>query len=479
MRQPAGTGEVLLVYALFTHPLRSTIEDHLYAFRRHSARRVHHWNAQAQELPAHLLQRRYDLVCFHTTFLSARWAPQLFSSLCEKAQPLKALDGVRVALPQDEFLHADLLSDFARDFDVDVVCSVAPETEWPKIYPTVDRERVRFHRVLTGYLEDHTVERIERIVAQTDEQDIDLGYRAWQGAPWLGRHGTLKGRIATEVARVAPGHGLRADVSTRDEDTLLGDDWFRFMARCRYTIGVEGGASVLDRDGTVKERTESFLRAHPDASFDEVEAACFPGRDGELSLFALSPRHLEACACCSCQVLVEGSYNGVLRPGEHFIELKADLSNLGNVLATLGDEERRRRIVEAAHREVVASGRWTYRAFVQDVESVALGATAPAPPRPRTADRMALVRTTALERLAWKRIAWTFSVTPRLARWRGHPVWGQMVRTLDVARLAAGTGGRRALLERIRWSRPAAMAARAVPGRVKARLRALLAQRAA
>ena len=400
-----ATGNVLVVYGLFAHPLRSTVEDHLLAFARYSGRRVFHLNARAQEVPRHILRRRYDMVVFQTTFLSNRWAPGLFEEMCERVEPLKTLSGVRVAMPQDEFLRSKLVCDFIDDFDIDVVCSVAPESEWPKIYPTVDRERVRFHRVLTGYLDDRTVERIERIVGETGEQDIDIGYRAWRGAAWLGRHGTLKGTLADAVNERRERAGLRLDVSTHDDDTLLGDDWFRFLARCRYTVGIEGGASVLDFDGAIKERTERYEAEHPDAGFDEIERACFPGEDGSLALFAISPRHLEACATRSCQVLVEGSYNGILEPGRHFIELRADLSNLDEVLASLGDETRRRRIVEAAHRDVVASGRYTYRAMVEDVERVALGDAARVPGA-RPQDRATLALNRAAERVAWARVAY-------------------------------------------------------------------------
>jgi hypothetical protein len=372
-----ATGNVLVVYGLFAHPLRSTVEDHLLAFARYSGRRVFHLNARVQEVPRHILRRRYDMVVFQTTFLSNRWAPELFAEMCERVQPLKRLSGVRVAMPQDEFLRSKLVCDFIEDFDIDVVSSVAPESEWPRIYPTVDRERVRFHRGLTGYLDDRTVDRIERIVRSTGERDIDIGYRAWRGAAWLGRHGTLKGTLADAVNERGRDSELRLDLSTRDDDTLLGDDWFRFLARCRYTVGIEGGASILDFDGAIKERTERYEAEHPDAGFDEIERACFPGEDGSLALFAISPRHLEACATRTCQVLVEGSYNGILAPGRHYIELRADLSNLDEVLDSLGDEERRRRMVEAAYDDVVASGRYTYRAMVEDVERFALGDAAP------------------------------------------------------------------------------------------------------
>ena len=447
LRSGTRTGNVLVVYGLFMHPLRSTVEDHLLAFRRYSARRVFHLNARVQDVPRHILDRDYDIVVFHTTFLSHRWAPELFLEMCERIEPLKTVAGVRVAMPQDEFLRARLVCDFIDDFDVDVVCSVAPESEWPKIYPTVDRGRVRFHQILTGYLDDRTVKRIEQIVEATPDQDIDIGYRAWRGAPWLGRHGTLKGTIADAVNEHRDGSGLRLDVSTRDEDTLLGDDWFRFLARCRYTIGIEGGASVLDFDGSIKERTERYQADHPNAGFDEIEAACFPGEDGRLALFAISPRHLEACATRTCQVLVAGSYNGVLEPDRHFIELKPDLSNLDDVLDSMGDEARRHRLTDAAYRDVVASGRYTYRAMVADVERIALAEQLSAPAA-RIGDGLALALNRAAERIAWVRIAYELSWRTRL-----H---------LPTVRGAAA---------RLRFSRPTTVAARLLPTAVREQLK--------
>ena len=53
-----AAGNVLVVYGLFAHPLRSTVEDHLLAFARYSGRRVFHLNARVQEVPRHILRRR-------------------------------------------------------------------------------------------------------------------------------------------------------------------------------------------------------------------------------------------------------------------------------------------------------------------------------------------------------------------------------------------------------------------------------------
>jgi hypothetical protein len=399
-----GGGPILVVYYARVYPLRVAVADHLYAFRRYAGRPCFYLNAAEGRPVRRMLARGYDLVVFHTTFLSQRWDMPHFRRLVERVRPLHDVSPVRVALPQDEFLQTDGLCEFLREFDVTRVFSVMPDAAWPQVYAGIDPGRVRLRRVLTGYLEDRTLDRIRRLAASGGDRPLDIGYRAWHAAPWLGRHGMLKADLAEVVGRRATEAGLRVDISTADRDVLLGDDWYRFLLRCKYTLGVEGGASILDRDGSLSRRTETFLREHPGASFAEVEQACFPGADGAVRLVAISPRHLEACATRTCQVLVEGEYNGILQPGQHYLSLKPDFSNLEEVLDFLRSDSRRAALTEQAYADIVASGRYRYRGFVATVleealgpagADVAAGGGAPArlqAARARAADGLSIVR---------------------------------------------------------------------------------------
>jgi glycosyltransferase involved in cell wall biosynthesis len=277
---------------------------------------------------------------------------------------------VKVALPQDEFIHADALCRFITDFEVDVVLSTAPASEWRKIYRAVPPD-VRFDRVLTGYVDESLVPKVRALSASISRRDIDVGYRAWHAAPWLGRHGKLKIDIAERFADAAQ-PPLVTDISTRDEDVIVGDDWFRFLLRCRAVLGVEGGASILDWDGSIKDATERFLADRPSAAFEEIEAACFSGIDGSLDLRAVSPRAFEAAATRTCQLLVEGEYNGILRPWEHYVPVRRDFSNVDEVLDFLADAGAVAAMADRAYDDLVASGRYTYGAFVSHVLDAAL-----------------------------------------------------------------------------------------------------------
>ena len=363
---------VLVAYAQL-QPWRGTVLDHLYSFRRYGTRPYEYVNLAVPGLARAYARRRYDAVIWHNTVLAwLRWAAEdQHRGLLDRARGLRASTACHVALPQDEFIHRDRVNAFLGELGVRHVFSVAPESEWPALYEGLD---AAITPSLTGYLDERTVARIAAIVAECRPRTIDIGYRTVPAKPYLGRHAMLKAGLSDAVAERARARGLRVDLSTRAEDTFYGDDWYLFLATCRYTIGIEGGASILDRDGSVQTCVDAQQARTPDATFEELEAACFPGRDGELGLFALSPRHLEACATRTVQILVEGNYSGVLEPGVHYLELRRDLSNLDAVLDVVaaGDADD---IAERAHADIVASGRYTYRRLVESVERV-LPATA-------------------------------------------------------------------------------------------------------
>lgn len=355
---------ILILYVMNQYPPRATLWDQLYSFRRYSDHKCFYLNLTVRRVPWYLKKIEFDLVVFGTLFLANRVVAEWFRSPREKALALKSIDAMKIAFPQDEYLCTDVLCDFINEFNIDCVFSLAPRSEWPKIYDRIDTTKVKIFKVLAGYLDDETVVRIDRLAREASARDLDVGYRTWRAAPNLGRHGFLRQQIANVFEEKAPSCGLAVDISTRREDTLWGDEWYKFLLRCKYTISVEGGASVLDCDGMIQRKTQEYLSLHPDAPFEEVEAACFPGLDGNLRYVAISPRHLEACATRTCQVLIEGEYDGVLTPGRHYIELKRDFSNVDEVLKTIKQDKVREEITEHAYRDIVGSGRYTYRSYV-------------------------------------------------------------------------------------------------------------------
>lgn len=365
-------GTVLIIhYNRGVFPLRSAVADHLFSFRNYSRLDCVYVNV-AFGFPRHLLRDiEFAAVVLHTSFLAMRWSHELFLKRSKEVEEyLKsstASSAVKIAIPQDEFINTNILDAFLCRVSVDFVFSCASQEEWKKIYPLCFQNKVKFKTVLTGYLDKNTIERVSDF-SDKMVRDIDIGYRAWKAHPSLGKWGRHKVEIADRFEEFSLKNALRADISLDDRDVFLGDDWFKFLARCKFTIGVTGGSSVLDGDGAIKASIDDYLVENPDAGFDEIHDRCLKAVDGHLSLSCISPRHLEACLTKTAQLLIEADYSGILEPNEHYFPIKRDYSNLQEAKEFIQDEERVRRVVENAFNLVVSDERVTYAGFVKIFE---------------------------------------------------------------------------------------------------------------
>ena len=359
---------ILFVYYNLHHPLRPVLSAWLDAFPLYSGHRVFMWNAGLRRNLGCLRHVRFDLIVFSTLFLSQHWGgAEHFRRLTRRMQDIKRIDAVKVALPQDEFYCPDLYSEFFNEFRIDAIYSVAGEETWSNIYRKLNYTP-RFFRVLTGYIDERKVRS-----RPNGERGCDIGYRTiGTPTPVYGTFGFRKWVIAERFRNSCSRRSLAINISTEDRDKFVGDGWYRFLADCKYVLGVESGTSIVDYDGSVTRSVNDYLRANPKASFEAVSIACLREFDGKVVIRALGPRHLEACLTGTCQILVEGEYNGILKPWKHYIPVKSDFSDIEMVLDIVEKDDKRQEIVTNAWRDIVASGRYNYRSFVSYVLETAL-----------------------------------------------------------------------------------------------------------
>jgi hypothetical protein len=360
-----------------------------------------------EPIPEYILKIDFDIILFHYGFMGIRSTnKEVYMKTVKQIEPLRKSKALKVIMPQDEFFYSANLAKFINDYNIDIVFSVSPESEWPKLYEGVNFDKVKFYKVLTGYLDDKGMKKISGFLSHTTK-DIDIGYRARNLPQWLGRHGFMKTVIADVFNEALKKFNLNTSISTKPEDTFFGYDWYRFMVRCKYMLGVEGGATVLDPHGEIHEKSLKYIEKHPNCTFDEIEAACFPDLDGKLQLIAISPRHLEACATKTCQILVESTFNGILKPWVHYIPVKPDFSNVNEVLEIVKRDDKRKEIVENAYRDIVQSGLYTYRNFVKEViEKCASEMYDPYFSRKTSNNPLVLKYNHIQDRLAHKKFVW-------------------------------------------------------------------------
>jgi hypothetical protein len=183
--------------------------------------------------------------------------------------------------------------------------------------------------------------------------------------PHLGRLAQAKARQAVTMAEAATNAGFKVDVSTRVEDSFIGTAWFDFLASCKFTVGMKGGASLHDPRGLIHTKVQSYLARHPGASFNEIERKCFKGKDMKHEFTAISPRLFESAMAGTCQILQREDYLGVLEPWRDFIPLESDFSNLDEVIRAMKDLDQCQEIVSNAKRSLIESKMFDYSQLVE------------------------------------------------------------------------------------------------------------------
>jgi hypothetical protein len=152
------------------------------------------------------------------------------------------------------------------------------------------------------------------------ERTIDVGTRShvYPSGPLGDARNALLRRFAEGGPPLV---GLRADISLDQRRRFTREEWAEFLNRCRATVASEAAGRLAWEDGATP----------------AVEAG------------ALSSRHFEAMGTRTALVLLEGAYEGLLQPGEHYLPVRHDLANLAEVAVALRDVSRLEAMTDAAH----------------------------------------------------------------------------------------------------------------------------------
>ncbi len=336
-----------------------TIIDHIDSFRRYSSHQVCEWSS-VKGIPEELDLGRFDALVIHYSIpvFQETYLPR------ETALRIARYRGLKILFVQDEYRRVDRLCASIQSLGIDLLYSVAPEPVMRQIYGGRLGNQVQLRSTLTGFVP----EAMERVVLQPIKgRPIDVGYRARKCPYWLGRHAMEKAWIGEKFDRAAPAFGLRCDISSKERDRLYGEHWFKFLANCRATLGTESGTSLVDFTGKIEYRLDRFQAFHPFARFEDVPGELLR-EDGNVPLFAISPRCFESAAFGTAMIMYPGAYSGVLAADRHYIPLAKDHSNMAAVVSKLRDDAFLQELADRTRREIVESGKFSYRSFIKDID---------------------------------------------------------------------------------------------------------------
>jgi hypothetical protein len=366
-RERLSAADSVLLIHNSQYPSPPDVAEGVRAFRRYSRFPVFSVDASLG-FPRGLDRVAFGAIVLHFTMFYADLAPitePLRRHLSESER------SVKVAFFQDEQSYLPTRLAFCSEFEIDCVYTCLEPPDSHLVYGPTGVSQIETY--LPGYVSERLVLAGSRYSLPDAERPVDVGYRgraapaSWRGAA------VEKAEIGIEFKQRAADLDLILDVETDESKRIYGRAWPRFIGRCKAVLGTESGATI-PYDGT---------------------------HDG-IPYRTISPRHFEAAALRSTQILYEGRYSDVMRPMVHYIPLKKDFSNFDEVIESFETPEVRRELASNAYQDLVASGTYTYRRLIarldEQLEALGLHPAATRAPRkliastlyPRRSKRMAM-----------------------------------------------------------------------------------------
>lgn len=307
----------------------------------------------------------YDAIVFHNT---VTYNISCLSEIDRNVKiSLNQFEGVKVFFKQDEHYRTSEASQFIHKNNIDLVFTCVENRHIDKFYPKeIVKNNVEFVHMLTGYVLPWM--RSGLGWRSVEEQLVDVGYRGSIQPLHFGRLAYEKRQIGDVVKDFYDGTSVSIDITSQWENRLSGKKWIEFLRNSKTTLGVESGASIIDFDGEIEKKYDSIVTRigkHYDnpAWCEEVLKELITYEDNAYYK-ALSPRHFEASACGSVQVLYEGDYMGILIPNIHYVPLKRNLDNIEYVSELICDTKKLSQIREACFEEVIKHPSYWIESFV-------------------------------------------------------------------------------------------------------------------
>lgn len=334
--------------------------DHIGMFARYSKHRCFYHNFVYQFDPE-MDFSKFDVVVFTHNF----WLPTLSEAQRKAVRNIKAL---KVLFLQDEFQYLREFNAIMGEMGINLMFTCAAKRDFDQFYPKKLIPSLReVHQNLTGYVTDALMKPGLRA---RGPRRWDVGYRGRAPIYYMGLLGQHKLRIAEEFTRLCEREGFTYNISYQEEDRLTGQHWFDFLRSTRIQLGSPSGTSIVDLDGSLIEAEQKYRAEKPHATFEEVYKKILKPHEGKMKIDTVSPRHFEYAATGATMVMIEGDYGGYIKPGEHYIPVAPDYSNLDDVAGKMRDRKLCEKIADQAYDHLIGSGDFRAEKFVADFDAI-------------------------------------------------------------------------------------------------------------
>lgn len=356
------------ILLLYHHPLvpgANTIMEHVNSFGLHS--RFNVWNVNTElGFPAGLKDIRFDVIILHYSIFGT-YPYQINNDFLRYIE--SSHNSYKIAFFQDEHRFCKPRFSFINKYGINCIYTlIEPEYFRDTYYKYTKSEQII--NTIPGYVSDKLIEKAREISLPDSKRNIDIGYRARPLEFYMGKGAQEKHEIGLRFKELSIKSGLILDIEYEEKKRIYGDNWNDFLSRCKGFLGVEAGVSIFDIEDIVFNKYNQALKNRPHLNFQQMYEMFLSEWEDNIYYRTISPRHFEAAAFKVCQILFEGRYSGILEPMKHYIPLKKDFSNYTDVIQKFKDANLRQEITENAYRDIIDSGHFSYRLFIESLDKV-------------------------------------------------------------------------------------------------------------
>lgn len=355
-----NTYNILFLYKPYLNYI-GTVFDYTKAFQQHSKHNIF-FHDPANPISEDIL-RGFDAVIINYCAISLLHHYSAFPNL----KSLTTYKGKKIAILQDEYDSAIINRDKLIRLNLDCIVTTIPNPDdYRKVYYGDEFKNTEFIQALTGYVTEDMLNSPPSI--PFSERKWMIGYRG-RVLPY--RYGKLvwgKYIIGIKMAEICQAKNICSNIAVDDNSRIYGSQWPDFIRNCRVVLGTESGSNVFDFDNTLDFSIKSYIKKHPDADFDTIYNLFIKDYDEKIKMNQISPKIFEAISLKTGLMLFEGEYSGIIKPWKHFIPLKKDFSNIEEALKAVNNIPLLEEITEQAYRDVIASGAYSFSAFVKNID---------------------------------------------------------------------------------------------------------------
>jgi len=365
---------ILLIYY---HPLTesaSTVMEHVSSFEKFSEYRV--WSINAiYGIPKGIEKLKFSVIVLHYSVFGG---PRSLLSKKLLAYIASCGETVKVAFFQDEMHNCQRRFEIINFLSIDIIYSILDS----KFHHEVYYKNTTVKRViptLTGFVSEDLRSKSDLFFKPFELREIDVGYRARQLPFFMGRGAQEKTEIGNLFKEHSASSGLVIDIETEENKRIHGDDWLVFLAKCRFTLGVESGTSIFDLSGSIEKKVNEYIDDNPNASFHEVEELILNPFEDVINYRAISPRLFECAAMRTCMILFVGEYQGIIKPDIHYIPLRKDFSNYNDVVTKMNNRAYVSGLINRAYEDLIDSKAFEYGEFIKTFDEIIRQSLPPVP----------------------------------------------------------------------------------------------------